>query len=57
MERTIYDALIGNDRLASVVRPTPIPTLDVAPASQDLTAVEYELFDERVAGHAPEARC
>src|SRR6185503_12428281 len=28
-----------------VIRPTQIATLDVAPASQDLTAVEYELFD------------
>ncbi len=46
VERTVYDALIGNVRLADVIRSTQIPTLDVVPASQDLTAVEYELFDE-----------
>jgi chromosome partitioning protein len=45
-ERSIYDALIGSSSLADVVRPTSIPTLFVAPATQDLTAVEYELFDE-----------
>lgn len=44
-ERTIYDALIGEATLAEVIRPTPLSLLDVAPASQDLTAVEYELFD------------
>lgn len=43
--RTIYDALIGTVPLAEVVRPTAIPTLFVAPATQDLTAVEYELFE------------
>src|SRR3954468_4852669 len=46
VERTIYDALIGNVPLADVIRSTPIATLDVAPSSQDLTAVEYELFEE-----------
>jgi len=50
VERTIYDALIGNADLASVIQPTKIPTLDVAPSSQDLTAVEYELFDEESRG-------
>jgi chromosome partitioning protein len=44
-ERTIYDALIGNATLADVTLTTAIPSLDVAPASQDLTAVEYELFE------------
>ncbi len=42
---TIYDALLGDASLASVIQKTAIATLDVAPASQDLTAVEYELFD------------
>jgi chromosome partitioning protein len=46
VERTVYDALIGNVPLVDVIRSTQIPTLDVVPASQDLTAVEYELFDE-----------
>jgi chromosome partitioning protein len=42
---TIYDALIGKATLEEVVKKTQIPTLDIAPSSQDLTAVEYELFD------------
>jgi chromosome partitioning protein len=46
VELTIYDALIGRAPLGDVVRRTPIATLDVAPSSQDLTAVEYELFDD-----------
>jgi chromosome partitioning protein len=45
-ERSIYEALIGASDLAEVIQRTAIPTLDVAPATQDLTAVEYELFDE-----------
>src|SRR6185295_12260541 len=45
LEHTIYDALIGQKTLAEIIRPTQIPTLDVAPSSQDLTAVEYELFE------------
>lgn len=51
VDRTIYDALIGQAEFADVVRPTPIETLEVAPASQDLTAVEYELFDEERGTH------
>lgn len=50
LEYTIYDALIGQKTLAEIIRPTQIPTLDVAPSSQDLTAVEYELFDEEARG-------
>jgi chromosome partitioning protein len=48
--RTIYDALIGNATLAEVILPTPIATLSIAPSSQDLTAVEYELFEEESRG-------
>jgi chromosome partitioning protein len=44
-ERTIYDALIGEVPLESVILGTAIGTLDLAPASQDLTSVEYELFE------------
>jgi chromosome partitioning protein len=51
VETTIYDALVGNTPLESVIRPTKIATLDVAPSSQDLTAVEYELFDEERGTH------
>src|ERR1700754_2003142 len=50
VERTVYDALIGKVSLADVIVGTKIPTLDVAPSSQDLTAVEYELFDEEGRG-------
>lgn len=49
--RTIYDALVGDATLAEVISPTPIATLDIAPASQDLTAVEYELFDDQRGTH------
>src|SRR5207342_1299009 len=44
VERTIYDALIGEATLSEVIRPTAIKTLSVVPSSQHLTAVEYELF-------------
>ena len=44
--RTIYDAMIGACSFAEVIQKTKIETLDVAPATQDLTAVEYELFDQ-----------
>ncbi|HTQ07846.1 MAG TPA: AAA family ATPase [Polyangiaceae bacterium] len=45
-ERTIYDALIGSASLADVIMPTKIGTLDVAPSTQDLIGVEYELFEQ-----------
>jgi chromosome partitioning protein len=51
LDRTIYDALIGNASLVDIIRKTGIATLDVAPASQDLTAVEYELFDQERGTH------
>jgi chromosome partitioning protein len=51
VERTIYDALIGNATLAEIIVKTGIPTLDLAPATQDLTAVEYELFAEQRGTH------
>jgi chromosome partitioning protein len=50
VERTVYDALIGKADITDVIVGTKIPTLDVAPSSQDLTAVEYELFDEEGRG-------
>jgi chromosome partitioning protein len=53
-ERTIYDALIGAATLPQVIAQTGIPTLQVAPATQDLTAVEYELFDENRGTHLRE---
>jgi chromosome partitioning protein len=45
VERTVYDALIGAASLADIILATKIETLDIAPATQDLTAVEYELFE------------
>jgi len=50
LERTIYDALVGTAALEDIIRPTAIKTLDVAPSSQHLTAVEYELFDTEARG-------
>jgi chromosome partitioning protein len=44
-ERTIYDALIGSASLADVIMRTKIDTLDIAPSTQDLIGVEYELFE------------
>jgi chromosome partitioning protein len=49
-ELTIYDALIGQSSLKDVIQPTQMPLLSVAPASQHLTAVEYELFDAEERG-------
>lgn len=46
VERTVYDALIGTSSLTDVILTTKIETLDIAPATQDLTAVEYELFEQ-----------
>ncbi len=51
VELTIYDALVGNAELRDVIRQTRIATLDVAPSTQDLTAVEYELFDDARGTH------
>jgi chromosome partitioning protein len=45
VQRTIYDALIGEAKLSDVILPTGIKTLSVVPSSQHLTAVEYELFE------------
>lgn len=50
-ERTIYDALIGAAPFEDVIHKTQIAMLDVAPSTQDLTAVEYELFDENRGTH------
>src|SRR5512140_1699724 len=45
-ERSVYDVLIGRATLADVLAPTEIPSLFVAPATQDLVAAELELVDE-----------
>lgn len=50
-ENTIYDALIARRTLKDCIRPTGLTALDVVPATQDLTAVEYELFEEERGTH------
>jgi chromosome partitioning protein len=45
LDGTIYEAMIGQLTLQQIVRPTGMDALKVAPASQHLTAVEYELFE------------
>ncbi|MDB4942073.1 MAG: Chromosome (plasmid) partitioning protein ParA [Labilithrix sp.] len=45
-ERTIYDVLIGAVTMADILVETDVPRLEVAPATQDLVAVELELVDD-----------
>jgi chromosome partitioning protein len=45
-ERTIYDVLIGEVPMSEVLVATEVPLLFVAPATQDLVAVEIELVDD-----------
>lgn len=45
-ERTIYDVIIGQSSFEEVIVPTDIPSLFVAPATQDLVAAELELVDD-----------
>ena len=44
VERTIYDALVGECELADVILPTEITTLFLAPATTDLVGAEIELI-------------
>ena len=46
LERSLYDALIGQATLREILQPTPVSWLAVAPATQDLVAAELELVDE-----------
>ncbi len=46
VERTIYDVIIGSAAIDDVIFQTEIPTLAVAPATQDLVAAELELVDD-----------
>ena len=46
VERSLYDVLIGRATLRDVVVKTEIPSLFVAPATQDLVAAELELVDD-----------
>jgi len=45
-ERTVYDALIGQVTFGEILVDTDVPNLRVAPATQDLVAVEIELVDD-----------
>jgi chromosome partitioning protein len=45
VDKSIYDCLIGEARLADVLVKSALPKLDVAPATRDLVAVEIELVD------------
>lgn len=45
-ELSIYDALIGRVPFRSCIRQTSLNGLDLVPSTQDLTAAEYELFDD-----------
>jgi chromosome partitioning protein len=42
-EKTIYHALIGQERITEVIRPTEMDCLFVAPTTSDLTGAEVEL--------------
>jgi len=44
VERSIYDALVGDATLAEVIQPTDISTLFVVPATTDLVGAEIELI-------------
>jgi len=45
VERSMYDALIGRSSLREVLVPSEIPSLMIAPATQDLVGLEIELVD------------
>jgi chromosome partitioning protein len=44
VERSVYDAIIGEVDFAEIVRPTDITTLFLAPANMDLVGAEVELM-------------
>ena len=46
VERSMYDVLIGRATLRDVIVKTEVPSLFVAPATQDLVAAELELVEE-----------
>ena len=43
---SVYDCLIGRATLHDIILPTDIPSLFVAPSTQDLVAAELELVDD-----------
>src|SRR5512147_229584 len=44
VEKTIYDALVGDVTLAEVIQPTEISTLFLVPSTTDLVGAEIELI-------------
>jgi chromosome partitioning protein len=50
-ERTVYDVLIGQVAIEDVIVETDVPTLFLAPATQDLVAAELELVDAADRAH------
>lgn len=46
LERSMYEVLVDDVDMASVLRPTELPTLQVAPASLDLAGAELDLIAE-----------
>jgi len=49
--RSSYDLVTGEATLREVVRPSGVPKLDIAPATQDLSGVEVEMVDEADRAH------
>jgi chromosome partitioning protein len=50
LERGTYEVLTGEATLKSVVLPTELPTLSLAPATHDLAAIEIELANDEHRG-------
>jgi len=50
LERGTYEVLTGESTLKSVVLPTELPTLSLAPATHDLAAIEIELASDEHRG-------
>jgi chromosome partitioning protein len=44
VEKSVYDALIGECTMAEIIQPTDVSTLFVAPATTDLVGAEIELI-------------
>jgi len=44
-ERSSYELLTGQARVEDAVRPSPVPRLDIIPATVDLSGAEIELID------------
>jgi chromosome partitioning protein len=45
LERSLYDVLVGRVKLRDVILDSEVPGLQLAPSTQDLVGVEFELID------------